>query len=180
MSFILGSGALARLAIASDLPSVHIEDLTEEYQTRSEPEISPGIRWFYCAGLGLALACMGFISISHLHRDSPGLRLRKKHRLSVRFAVAIILICLPLAESLNSLQLIGTVTGLVAFTLICELWGSSCEGVKLCARDRPCKYTGFCPKKDLQRLLRQGGKLDVDELAPVDRDKGGGQASAPM
>lgn len=138
-----------------------------------------GIRWFYCAGLSIALTCMGFISISHLHRDLPGLRLRKKHRLMVRFAVAIILICLPLAERLDSLQLVATVTGLLFFTLVCELWGCTCAGTKLCSRDKPCKYIGFCPKKDMQRLLRQGDRLDISELMPASKGESG-LASAPM
>jgi hypothetical protein len=40
-------------------------------------------------------------------------------------AVCIVLFCLPLAENLNSLQLIGTVTALIWFLLAIETWGNA-------------------------------------------------------
>ena len=138
--------------------------LTETYRARSEEHIEPGIRWFYCAGFGIALASMGIISISHIHKETEGLRLRKRYRLVWRYAIAIIMICLPLAEDLNSLQLVGTMTGLVVFLLVCELWASSCCHEKLMQRTQPCKYVGQCNKKDLQAIIKGGKDVDVEEL----------------
>ena len=108
---------------------------------------------------------MGIISITHDHKEIEGLRLKKRWRLCGRFAIAIILICLPLAEGLNSLQLVGTVTGLITFALVLELWASSSCNVKLCSRCTPCKYTGHCGKKDLEALIKEGREVDTKQLS---------------
>ena len=125
MAYVLAGAALSRLVLATDCDNANMEDLTSDYFSKSEPELSRGIRWFYCAGLGIALLSMALISISHVHKDFDGQRLRKRVRLPIRVAVAVVLICLPLAESLNSLQLIATTTGLVMFTLAVDLYGST-------------------------------------------------------
>jgi hypothetical protein len=174
MSFVLGGSALARLVVATDTPKSHLDDLTETYQARSEHEIMPGIRWFYCAGFGTALACMGVISVSHVHKEIEGLRLRKCYRLTGRFCVAIVLICLPLATSFDSLELLAIVTCLIVLCLGSELWASSCCHEKLCERSQPCKYFGRCGKKDMQRLILDGKEIDVDGLVSSEkgRDEG--------
>lgn len=59
MSFVLGAAALSKLVVATDCRDTKLEDLTEAYMLKSEHEIPIGLRWFYCAGLGLALFCMG-------------------------------------------------------------------------------------------------------------------------
>lgn len=59
MAYILAAGALSKLVIAHDCPNADTETLAEASALRSEAEVSIGIRWFYCAGLGTALACMG-------------------------------------------------------------------------------------------------------------------------
>ena len=178
MSFVLGGGALARLTLAVDTPNSHLDALTKTYRERAEPEIKVGIRWFYCAGWGIALACMGGISISHVHQEIPGLRFPKKYRLVARFAVAIILICLPLAENLNSLQLVGTVTALIVFVLVVELWaGSSCHE-KLFSRSKPCQYFGHCGKRELEAYVRNGKEVGVEALGS-ERQKKSGLAFMP-
>ena len=164
MAFVLGGGALARLVVATDTPHAELEHLTETYQARSEPEIRAGIRWFYCAGFGIALLGMCSISMSHIHKETDGIRLRKRYRLAFRFAIAVVLILLPLAEKLNSLHLVGTVTGLVVFTLITELWANSCCHEKLFERSRPAQYLGHCKKKDLEALVKDGLNVDVEAL----------------
>ncbi|KAK5126641.1 hypothetical protein LTR85_009575 [Meristemomyces frigidus] len=164
MAFVLGGGALARLVVATDTPQSRLEDLTIAYQVRSESEIRVGIRWFYCVGYAVALAGMGFVSISHVHKEVEGLRLSKRHRLIFRFSVAIILACLPLADSLDSLQLVGTVTGLVVFTLVTELWACSSCHEKLTQRSKPCQYFGHCGKKNLEAYVKGGREVDVEEL----------------
>ena len=59
MSFVLAAAALSKLVLATDCRDTKIEDLTATYMLKSEPEIPIGLRWFYCAGLGIALFCMG-------------------------------------------------------------------------------------------------------------------------
>jgi len=61
MSFVLAGAALSKLVLATDCSDTNLEDLTETYMAKSEVEIPVGLRWFYCAGLGVALACMGRI-----------------------------------------------------------------------------------------------------------------------
>lgn len=61
MSYVLGGAALSRLVVARDCDDASIESLTEAYQVKSETEISHGLRWFYCAGFGVALFCMGML-----------------------------------------------------------------------------------------------------------------------
>lgn len=178
MAFVLAGGALARLVVAHDTPTSRVEDLTEAYQVRSEPTISAGIRWFYCAGLGIALAGMGVIALSHVHKESPGLRLKKRWRLGCRFGVALVLICLPLAERLNSLELIGIVTGLVVFVLTLELWASSCCDEKLFQRSTPCKYFGQCGKRQMATLVQGGEEVDIGDLADV-KEKSSGMTIGP-
>ena len=63
MSFVLYGGALSRLVVAHDCADANELSLTEAFAHKSEGEISSGLRWFYCAGLATALACMGeFVS----------------------------------------------------------------------------------------------------------------------
>jgi hypothetical protein len=59
MSFVLAAAALSKLVLATDCRDTKMEDLTATYMLRADAEIPIGLRWFYCAGLGLALACMG-------------------------------------------------------------------------------------------------------------------------
>lgn len=59
MSFVLGAAALSKLVLATDCPDADLEDLLELSIEKSEHEIPDGLRWFFCAGLGLALLCMG-------------------------------------------------------------------------------------------------------------------------
>lgn len=123
---------------------------------------------------------MTLISFAHVHKDVTGQRLKKRYRLTIRIAIAIILICLPLAESLDSLSLVGIVTALISFLLFCELWACSCSGNNIWSRDKPCRYIGQCGKKDLQAYVREGKELDLGELGNTSRLKGSGVDSAPM
>lgn len=165
MAFVLGGGALARLVVAHDTPDSRLDGLTDIYRTRSEPEILLGIRWFYCAGFGVALACMGLISLSHVHKEMAGLRLRKRWRLVSRFSVAAVLVCLPLATAMDSLDLVAVVTCLVCFALGVELWASSCCHEKLTQRSTPCRYVGRCGKREMEALIRHGELIDVAGLS---------------
>lgn len=59
MSFVLAAAALSKLVLATDCPDATLASLTAAYADKSEPIIPIGLRWFYCVGLGIALASMG-------------------------------------------------------------------------------------------------------------------------
>ncbi|KAH7370721.1 bacterial low temperature requirement A protein-domain-containing protein [Rhexocercosporidium sp. MPI-PUGE-AT-0058] len=166
MSFVLAAGSLSKLVVATDCHDAELEDLTEFYQHKSEHEIPIGLRWFYCAGLGIALFCMGLISLSHIHKDTPGTRIPKRLRLLNRFLICIILMLLPLSHSLNSLHLIATTTALTIWVLMLELWGMSCWDESFFGEKRACKYTARCKisKKDLESAVKGGNVIKVEEL----------------
>ncbi|KAG9234335.1 bacterial low temperature requirement A protein-domain-containing protein [Amylocarpus encephaloides] len=172
MSYILGAAALSKLVVAHDCSDADAHDLTHSYEEKSEEHIPQGLRWFYCVGLGIALAMMGVISVSHLHKDPPnGVRIRKSLRLTNRFTVCVVLVCLPLAEHLNSLQLISVVTGLLLYVLLIELWGAGCPGDSIWGdwkngEGAKCKYTARCniSKKDLESAVKGGQVIKVEEL----------------
>lgn len=107
------------------------------------------------------------ISMSHLHKDVAGARLKKMHRMGIRLIVAVVLVCLPLAKSLNSLQLIGTVTGLVVFVLIVDIYGHTNVETAFFGGRRHCAYTADCPmkKKDLEHAVKSGETVTIQALA---------------
>ena len=92
--------------------------------------------------------------------------------------VAIILICLPLAESLNSSHLIATTTGLVVFALAVDLFGSSCTEEGFWRDKRRCRYEAECRlrKQDIEAV--KAGNVKVEDV--VERgvsEKGGADVS---
>ncbi|EME48450.1 hypothetical protein DOTSEDRAFT_161978 [Dothistroma septosporum NZE10] len=183
LSFVLGGGGLAKLVIAYDTKSSHLEWLAERYQATAEEQhldhIPDGLRWYYCGGFGIALSCMALVSMSHVHREHEGIRLLKKKRLLIRILVAIILICLPLAKHLNSIDLVGTVTGLIVFLLVTELGATSDAKASLVGREKACRYTGRCSRGQLLEMMKNGRDIDPAELAPKDKEKYEGQTVQP-
>lgn len=118
--------------------------------------------------LGLLTAnLLGIISLCHIHKEFEGQRIAKKYRLSVRLGVAIILVFLPLAHSLNSLELVSITMGLVAFALIVELYGSTSMYDSFWKDRRVCKYSADCPikKKDLETAVKTGQKIEIAEIS---------------
>ncbi|KAI9893747.1 MAG: hypothetical protein M1814_005963 [Vezdaea aestivalis] len=165
MAYVLGAAALSKLVLAHDCANAEESSLTELYAHRSAGELSHGIRWFYCAGIGLALAGMGIISLSHVHKEIDGQRVKKSHRLTLRFAVAIVIITLGATEKLNSLQLIGTVTSLVCLCLTCDLYGSSSTTQSFIGTGK-CSYSANCKlkSKDLEEALKKGETIKLDDV----------------
>jgi hypothetical protein len=174
MSYVLGAAALSKLVVAHDCANADPHDLTHFYEEKSEDHIPIGLRWFYCGGFAVALAGMGVISLTHIHKDTAqGIRILKRYRLLNRFAVCVILVLLPLAERLNSLQLMSVVTGLMVWVLLLELWGVSCPEDTWFGKERKggkCRYTAKCriSKKDLESAVKGGQVIKVEEL----KDKG--------
>ncbi|KAL8766609.1 MAG: hypothetical protein Q9209_006674 [Squamulea sp. 1 TL-2023] len=168
MSYVLAGASLSRLVLAHDCQDTEVKTLTEGYAVLSEEEIPPGLQWFYCAGLGVALLCMSVISFTHVHKKFEGQRVTKRSRLGLRVAVSVIIICLPLAESLSSLELISTTTGLVALVLMFDLYGCTFMGESFVRDDRKCKYWADCPRRRrgaLEEAMKSGDMIKVEELA---------------
>ena len=194
MGYVIAGASLSKLVLAHDCSETDVETLGEIYQERSEPEIPIGLRWFYCVGLGIALLCMSksplsslptflssghfllvmavadrvaAISMSHIHKEFEGQRIAKRYRLVLRVAVAIVLICLPLAHDLSSLELISTTTALVALVLTVELYGSTSVLDGFWRDKKTCKYSAEChlKKKDLETAFAKGETIAVEELS---------------
>ncbi|KAH8820490.1 bacterial low temperature requirement A protein-domain-containing protein [Xylogone sp. PMI_703] len=166
MSFVLASAALSKLVLQTDCGNANTEDLSEVSQAKSEPEISIGLRWFYCTGLGIALACMAIISMCHVHKDRGGYRLKKRFRLANRLAVSAILCCLPTAHRLNSLELIGVVTCLLVWVLVLELWGISCVEDSFFGEDKACQYTAHfkVSRRDVETAIKEGRTINAEDV----------------
>ena len=166
--------------LAHDNPNTDEHSLWEIYATRSEHHVSSGQRWFYCGGLGIALASMGIISISHVHKTIPHQRAAKKYRLTFRFLAALVIILLPLAEDrLDSLALVATTCGIVVSVLLVELVGSTCFGdsfwLDMCESRKKCHYSAKCniTKKELDASVKDGTVIQVEELAKKEGGKKG-------
>ncbi|KAF1961052.1 hypothetical protein CC80DRAFT_488420 [Byssothecium circinans] len=174
MAFVLSASALAVLVRAHDCADTPVESLYETFIPRSEDHISDGLRWFYCAGLSISLLCMSLIAFSHQHKKIPHERLQKPTRLLFRVAVAIAILCLPLAH-LDSLQLIGTTTGLITAVLGLELYGASCTGDsiffdKKCRRDKASYDAQAVRKEELAKSVGEGSVRNVEDISK--REKG--------
>ena len=163
MGYVLAGASLSRLVLATDCPNANTEDLTEMYTVKAEHEVSDGLRWFYCCGLGVALLGMSVISMTHVHKEFDGQRIRKRFRVPLRLAVAVILILLPLAKALSSLGLISTTTGLIVLTLMVEVYGSTDKNDPFWKCERACKYSADCPirGKAIVDALKKGETIEI-------------------
>lgn len=175
MGYILSSSTLTRLVLAHDCSNADPETLGEEYVDKSVGELTQGLRWFYCGGLGVALISMAVISLSHTHKRLPNARLRKQRRLVWRVLIAIAIICLPLAKHLTSLELIATTTSLVVFVLACDLFGNTVEGDPFWLAGfnpeerRRGVYTANCPigrhrRRQLEKAVARGEKVGLADV----------------
>jgi hypothetical protein len=98
MSFVLASTALSKLVLATDSADTKIEYLTPTYVAKSQTKIQIGLRWFYCAGLGISIASMGklpsflmtpVLIISRYHFDLPYPQRSRRRKAPVSQAVPI-------------------------------------------------------------------------------------------
>ncbi|KAF5004952.1 hypothetical protein FDECE_8567 [Fusarium decemcellulare] len=175
MGYILASAGLSKLVLATDAANTNPEQLSEHYLNRAEGEIPNGIRYFYCHGLAIALLFMGVISWCHEHRVPATLRWSKTSRLVNRLAVCLIMFFLPLAKSLNSLNLISITLGLSAWVLLVELFGKSCRNDPFIGEKNGCsvRYSCKCSKKELRKAepekTRDMPVADVLELGAKEK-----------
>lgn len=166
MSYIISSAALSKLVVATDCPDASSDTLTALYAEKSENEVPLGLRLFYCVGLGIALASTLAINLSHTHKV-PVMTCRIPYRLRClnRAVVCIILCCLPAAgDRIDSLQLVGLVTGLLVWVLAVELVGKSCMGTSLFGADGRCGYTARCSRRELEDATNSDGEIEVRQL----------------
>jgi hypothetical protein len=165
--YVLAAAALSRLVVATDTADTDPHHLAEAYQHRSEPDIALGLRCFYCVGLGVALAAMGVINATHVHKVPPSscCRVPKPWRLANRAAVCVVFCCLPAAgDRLNSLSLIAVTMCLMIWVLAFELWGLSCLEDKFWGDACTQTYLARCGKRRLEDAIKEGGEIDVLEL----------------
>jgi hypothetical protein len=170
MAFTLSAATLSKLVLAHDTAESDYRELLEPYSTNSREKVEIGLIWFYCAGLAIALTCMGLISLSHRSKTIPNARLKKSYRLVVRFVVALAILLLPLAHrQLSSLELVATTTSLVVLVLLVDLAGSTCTGDAFWGFrvKRKCLYSAKCRmgRKELEEKARTGEMINVEELA---------------
>ena len=110
---------------------------------------------------------MAIISFCHVHKKIENQRVHKRPRLVLRVAVGIVLICLPLAEHLTSLQLICTTSGLIVLTLVFEVGGSTSKNNSFWKDKGKCKYSAECPirrRKAVEAAMKAGITIDVAEM----------------
>ena len=118
---------------------------------------------------------VGAISVAHVHKEFEGQRIKKRYRVASRIAVAVVLIFLPLADKLNSLQMVATTTALVVFTLIVDLYGSTSIHDSFWKDRRKCKYSANChmKKKDIEDAVKTGQIIEVEKLSKGTKDEKG-------
>lgn len=130
---------------------------------------------FYCGGLAVTLFFMNVISYTHIHKKIATPRLTKTLRLIFRLCIVVVLACLPAAgDELNSLDLIGTTTGLFVLVLMVDIFGNACEGHKFwtgaigrCPETR-CQYTarmkmGKRRKEELRKRMLNGENVTLED-----------------
>jgi hypothetical protein len=59
MAVIIAGASLSKLVLAHDCRDTDVETLWGKYAVNSESKLQEGLRWFYCAGIAIALASMG-------------------------------------------------------------------------------------------------------------------------
>lgn len=178
MGYILATAAMSKLVLATDVPNANASTLGSHYSPLAEPEVSDGIRLFYCYGLGIALFSMNLISLSHEHRQPPNLRWKKNHRLANRFAICLIFFGLPFATRLKSQSLIAVSMSLILEVLLVELWGTSCPNDPFIGeRKGVCvRYRTHCCKRDLKKALKEEQKRNPEKF----QEKGPGEVAETM
>ncbi|KAH7040498.1 bacterial low temperature requirement A protein-domain-containing protein [Microdochium trichocladiopsis] len=173
-AYTLSSAAMSKIVVAHDSINSDPHSLEEYYAHNSKPYVTQGVRWAYCVGLAIALLHMGLISMSHVHKVPPGMRVPKKYRMLNRGVVCVIFFCLPLAgDALDSLRLVAVTMLLMVWVLLLEIWGKSCSDQTWCgnglkAGQCRARYEARCSKKTLEKALMQ----EKEDAAGDDAESG--------
>lgn len=130
--------------------------------TQHEDLVTPAIRWYFGGGLGCAMLSMAAIGFTHRELEPTGTtRLGRRVQLAFRLAVGVILACLPLAESLTPLEMLGTCAGLTAFLVVEEVYGKLLRGEAITKPDAA------------QEDVAVAHRLREEEIVEVDTDRDG-------
>ncbi|KAJ7821351.1 hypothetical protein B0H13DRAFT_2129163 [Mycena leptocephala] len=114
MSLLLASSAINRLVTSATL----------------ESELGGGLKWFFGAGLGASVWTMATIGVLHKNLDdAEGLTERTTTRrtisrrfvLGIRYLAGLVMILVPIADDLNSIQFLAIYVGITAFLIIEEI-----------------------------------------------------------
>ncbi|CAD6582287.1 MAG: hypothetical protein ASARMPREDX12_000893 [Alectoria sarmentosa] len=100
------------------------------------------------------------------YKEFDGERIRKRYRIIVRASVAIIIIFLPLADSLSSLKLVSITTGLTVLTLIVDVYGSTSIHDDFWKCTTQCGYRANCPikRKLAMDAVKTGTTIRLEEV----------------
>ncbi|KAH7106780.1 hypothetical protein BKA62DRAFT_611499 [Auriculariales sp. MPI-PUGE-AT-0066] len=94
--------------------------------TEESSDVSNGIRWYFCGGLGASMFALAAMGAAHRNLEPPGLtRFSRAVMLGARVVVGIALILLPIAkaENLSSTELLGVATALTGLVVMVEVYG---------------------------------------------------------
>ncbi|KAI9723455.1 MAG: hypothetical protein M1828_004185 [Chrysothrix sp. TS-e1954] len=176
-SYILAGAALSRLVLATDVPGANIDDLAPESAVLSMPTISSGLRWFYCAGVGIALFSTCPIALGHDYRTPPNMDcpFTRERRLVVRLLISLAITFLGFAKSLDSLKIISITCGLVHLALFVELFGNTLSGHCHAAERKKCHYT--VKRRDMRKSVTT---LDSEESTDTQDIKDGNLEKSDM
>ncbi|KAK9479728.1 bacterial low temperature requirement A protein-domain-containing protein [Lipomyces japonicus] len=101
--------------IASLLAGGHVAAISTE-----SSELHIGQRWLLCGGIGTGLIILFIISLLHKSEDEPKTLLLPKYaRIIFRPISGIIIICLPLADSLHVTSLLSII---MVLHVVCVVW----------------------------------------------------------
>ncbi|CAD6585343.1 MAG: hypothetical protein ASARMPRED_002140 [Alectoria sarmentosa] len=100
------------------------------------------------------------------YKEFDGERIKKRYRIIVRASVAIIIIFLPLADSLSSLKLVSITTGLTVLTLIVDVYGSTSIHDDFWKCTTQCGYRANCPikRKLAMDAVKTGTTIRLEEV----------------
>lgn len=96
-------------------------------------ELDRGERWLLGGGLGIGMACLWVLAVLFQSKDKGLLIMPKLVRVSMRLAVGLILVLLPLTseEHFGPVKLLSTIVGLFAFVIFWETIGGLMKGARV-------------------------------------------------
>ncbi|KAF8536613.1 hypothetical protein BDD12DRAFT_982624 [Trichophaea hybrida] len=181
----------ASLLIAGDICAVFVryghDEVGIETRKRAE-ETFPAtnewqaLRWMFCEGLAIGLVCLYWIALLHHEVDEDEetrhiLFMRYHVRRSTRLPVAAVIAFLPMVgpEKMSIMGLMGTVTGLLGFSVVWEMVGGLEKGwtVLEVGKDRFCDEEAveavIVSEDDMVVVVEEEGK-ECETLPPKSAD----------
>lgn len=175
MAYVLSASTLSRIVLAHDSSDSDPTKLTQEYSMKSVQDLSSGLRWFYCGGLGCSIILMAVISYSHKNKGSGTIRSSKNIRLIFRCCIGVVMIGIARAVSLTSLELVAITSCLSVSLLVVDIYGTTSEGHSFWTGGMHHKekksnvYTADVKishrkRKEIKQALLRGENLGIHDL----------------